>query len=158
MDRDSGGQRVERLRQLGTDYIYRGVSLVESGPDMQMTHVTGVAQIALSVRDLPRAIAFYRDVLGLRHLFDAPNMSFFDSGGVRLMLSAQGGEPGNRGTLIYLRVADATAAHAELSAKNVHFEQPPHVIGRSPTAEVWLAWCADPDGNLLGLMSEKPLT
>jgi methylmalonyl-CoA/ethylmalonyl-CoA epimerase len=122
-----------------------------------MSSVIGVAQIALSVRDLNRANSFYRDALGLKHLFDAPNMSFFDLGGSRLMLSAQGGEPGGRGTLIYLKVADVATAHADLTAKGAHFEQPPHVIGRSPTAEVWLAWCADPDGNLLGLMSEKPL-
>lgn len=122
-----------------------------------MTHITGIAQIALSVSDLAAARTFYQDMLGLKHLFDAPNMSFFDLGGVRLMLSGQGGEPGGRGTLVYLKVDDAIAAHAELSAKNVRFEQPPHVIGRSPTAEIWLAWCADPDGNLLGLMSEKAL-
>ena len=122
-----------------------------------MNLVTGIAQIALSVGDLARANAFYRDTLGLKHLFDAPNMSFFDIDGVRLMLSAQGGEPAGRGTLVYLKVADVGAVHAELSAKLVRFEQPPHVIGRSPTAEVWLAWCADPDDNLLGLMSEKQL-
>ena len=120
-----------------------------------MNLVTGVAQVALSVRDLNRAAAFYRDILGLPHLFDAQNMSFFDIAGTRLMLSAQGGEPGGRGTLLYLKVADLAAAHAALDAQGVHFEQPPHVIGRSPTAEVWLAWCADPDGNLLGLMSEQ---
>ena len=120
-----------------------------------MNLVTGVAQVALSVHDLNRAAAFYRDILGLPHLFDAQNMSFFDIAGTRLMLSAQGGEPGGRGTLLYLKVANLAAAHAALTAQGVHFEQPPHVIGRSPTAEVWLAWCADPDGNLLGLMSEQ---
>ena len=122
-----------------------------------MGFVTGISQIALSVRDLNRATAFYRDTLGLQHLFDAPNMSFFDISGTRLMLSAQGGEPGGRSTLIYLKVSDVVTAHAALVAKQAQFEQVPHVIGRSPTAEVWLAWCVDPDGNLLGLMSEKPL-
>src|SRR5438309_2234751 len=122
-----------------------------------MGMVTGIAQIALSVRDLPRATAFYRDALGLQHLFDAPGMSFFDAAGVRLMLSAQGGEPGGRSTLVYLKVADASAAHAQLAARDVHFEQPPHVVGRTPGSEVWLAFCTDPDGNLLGLMSEQPL-
>ena len=122
-----------------------------------MNMIVGVAQIALNVRDLNRANSFYRDVLGLRLLFEAPNMSFFELGDARLMLSAHGGEPGGRGTLVYLKVADAIAAHATLAGKGVPFEQPPHVIGRSPNAEVWLAWCADPDGNLLGLMSEKPL-
>jgi methylmalonyl-CoA/ethylmalonyl-CoA epimerase len=101
---------------------------------------------------------FYRDALGLKHLFDAPGMSFFDVGGVRLMLSAQGGEPGGKGTLVYLKVADLAAAHAAMAARSVHFEQAPHVIGRSPTSEVSLAFCSDPDGNLIGLMSERALT
>lgn len=122
-----------------------------------MTAITGMAQIAISVRDLPRACAFYRDALGLRHLFDAPGMSFFDVGGVRLMVSAQGGEPGGRGTVFYFKVDDIAAAHAQLESSNVRFEQPPHVVGRTANSEVWLAFCVDPDGNLLGLMSERPL-
>lgn len=121
-----------------------------------MNAISGIAQIALSVRDLPGALHFYRDTLGLQHLFDAPGMSFFDVGGVRLMLSAQGGEPGGRGTLCYFNVDDLGALHARLQAQ-VKFEQPPHVVGRTPEREVWLAFCIDPDGNLLGLMSERPL-
>ena len=123
-----------------------------------MGMITGIAQIALSVRDLPRATAFYRDALGLKHLFDAPNLAFFDVGGVRLMLSSHGAEPGNRATLFYLKLDDVTAAHAELAARGVRFEEQPHLVGRTPTAEVWLALCFDPDGNPLGLMSEKPLS
>lgn len=123
-----------------------------------MSLVDGIAQIAISVTELPRANAFYRDMLGLKLLFEVPQMSFFDIGGVRLMLSAQGGQPAGRGTLVYFKVADAGQAHADLSARGVHFEQPPHVIGRTPASEVMLAWCTDPDGNLLGLMSERPLT
>lgn len=123
-----------------------------------MSLINGIAQIALSVTELPRANAFYRDMLGLKLLFEAPRMSFFDVNGVRLMLSAHGGKPGGRDTVFYFKVADAEQAHAELSGKGVHFDQPPHVIGRTPTSEVMLAWCTDPDGNLLGLMSERPLT
>jgi len=130
----------------------------DAGRSRAATMITGVAQIALSVRDIGVATTFYRDTLGLEHLFDAPGMSFFDLGGVRLMLSAQGGEPGNRATLVYLKVADLTATHAQLVARGVRIEQAQHVVGRSPGSEVWLAFCADPDGNLLGLMSEKPLS
>lgn len=118
-----------------------------------MTPVLGVAQIALSVTDLGRAKAFYSELLGLSPLFDAGKMSFLDAGGVRIMLSAQGGKPGDRGTLVYLKVADVRTAHEQLSSKGVHFEQPPHVIGRVAERDIWLAWCADPDGNLIGLMS-----
>jgi len=124
---------------------------------INMSLIKGIAQIALSVTDLPRATAFYRDTLGLKLLFEVPGMSFFDVEGVRLMLSASGGKPGGRDTVFYFKVDDAGQAHADLSAKGVHFEQPPHVIGRTPTSEVMLAFCTDPDGNLLGLMSDRPL-
>ena len=122
-----------------------------------MSLITGIAQIALSVTDLPRANVFYRDTLGLKLLLEVPAMSFFDIAGVRLMLSAHGGKPGGRDTVFYFKVGDAEKAHADLSGRGVHFEQPPHVIGRTPTSEVMLAFCADPDGNLLGLMSDRPL-
>ena len=123
-----------------------------------MSLINGIAQIALSVTDLPRATAFYRDTLGLKLLFEVPNMSFLDIDGIRLMLSSHGGKPGGRDTVFYFKVADAEHAHAELGGKGVHFEQPPHVIGRTPTSEVMLAFCTDPDGNLLGLMSDRPPT
>lgn len=118
-----------------------------------MAPVLGVAQIALTVTDLVEAKAFYTERLGLRHLFDAGRMSFLEAGGIRIMLSAQGGKPGDRGTLLYLKVSDVKTAHEQLSAKGVHFEQPPHVVGRDGERDVWLAWCSDPDGNLIGLMS-----
>lgn len=121
-----------------------------------MSTIQAIAQIALSVTDVERARAFYRDALGLKHLFDVPGISFFDVGGVRLMLST-GGEPGGRGTLVYFKVADLAAAHDELVRRQVPFEQPPHVVGRTPDREVSLAFCTDPDGNLLGLMGERML-
>ena len=47
-----------------------------------------VGQIAVTVHDLDRAVAFYRDVLGMKLLFQVPpKMAFFDCGGIRLMLS-----------------------------------------------------------------------
>ena len=47
-----------------------------------------VGQIHLSVKDIDRAVAFYRDVLELPLLFEVPgqDMAFFDCGGVRLYL------------------------------------------------------------------------
>ena len=122
-----------------------------------MNLIDGIAQIAFSVRDLAQATAFYRDALGLRLLFEVPGMSFFDAGGVRVMLGTQGGDPGAKGTLVYFKVGDMAAVHATLQQRNVRFTEAPHVVGRTPTHEVSLAICTDPDGNLLGLMSEQPV-
>ena len=45
-----------------------------------------IRQIAINVKDLARATAFYRDTLGMKLLFEFPGMAFFDAGGVRLYL------------------------------------------------------------------------
>src|SRR3954466_14797868 len=108
------------------------------GPAMAMTGsigVAGIGQVAMTVGDLPRAIAFYRDVLGLRFLFEAPPaMAFFDCGGVRLMLSLPeetGSHAGQRfAAILYYAVDDIHQAAAALVARGVVFEQPPHIVAR----------------------------
>jgi len=121
--------------------------------------VTRIGQIAMTVGDLPRAIAFYRDVLGMRFLFEAsPAMAFFDCGGVRLMLSLpeQSGPVARQqfGAVLYYAVDDIQAAAAALEARGVLFEQPPHIVARLPHADLWMAFLRDPDGHVLAIMSE----
>ena len=116
-----------------------------------------IGQIAVTVRDVERARAFYGDVLGLEHLFDAPpKMSFFDCGGVRLLV----GEPESAdgvsasGTILYFDVADLRAAHEVLVARGVTFEAAPHKVADLGDRELWLAFLSDGEGNTVGLMSE----
>ena len=119
--------------------------------------ITALGQLGVSVRDLATMTAFYRDTLDLPFLFDAPGMSFLDLGGVRLMLSLPSpGHEDRRGSILYLRVGDIEAAHAALRARSVAFERPPHLVHRAETWELWLAFFADPEGNLLALMQERP--
>jgi len=112
----------------------------------------------MPVRDPVRAAAFYRDVLRLPFLFAAPPLAFFDCGGVRLMLtvpeSAQHDHPGS---ILYSRVADIAAAHAELTSRGARFEGAPHRVARLPDHEPWLAFFGDGEGNTLALMGEVPL-
>jgi methylmalonyl-CoA/ethylmalonyl-CoA epimerase len=120
-----------------------------------------IGQIAMTVEDLPRAVSFYRDVLGLRFLFEAPPaMAFFDCGGVRLMMSLpepQGEHAGQRfGSILYYTVPDIHQAAAVLASRGVAFEQPAHLVARLPHAELWMAFFRDPDANLLAIMSEVP--
>ncbi|HYT04437.1 MAG TPA: VOC family protein [Gemmatimonadales bacterium] len=117
-----------------------------------------VAQLLVPVEDLDRAIAFYRDTLGLRFLFSAPpQMSFFQSGNVRLLVGVpEAGQPRLRGSMIYFRVADIHAVFQTLVERGVTFAARPHVVHRTPTAELWLTEFRDPDGNHLALMSETP--
>lgn len=116
-----------------------------------------IGQIALPVTDVERATAFYRDTLGLPFLFDAPGMSFFDCGGVRLMLSLPEGELPCGASILYFRVDDMTAAHRTLAERGVEFHGAPHVVHRTETYELWLAFFADPEGHVMALMSETPV-
>lgn len=119
-----------------------------------------VGQLLIPVENLDRSVAYYRDVLGLRFLFTAPpQMSFFQTGDVRLLVGVPEGErPRQRGSMIYFRVADIHAVYQTLADRGVTFVAKPHVVHRTPTHELWLSEFRDPDGNELALMSEKALT
>lgn len=116
-------------------------------------HLNEIAQIALTVHDLPRAVAFYRDVLGMHVLFEAGNMAFFQCGSVRLMIGTSD-KPAGGGSIVYFRVPDIQAAAGFLKAQNVPLVQEPHLVARMKSNDLWLAFVNDPDGNTLGLMSE----
>jgi methylmalonyl-CoA/ethylmalonyl-CoA epimerase len=123
--------------------------------------VTRIGQIAFTVTDLPRAVAFYRDVLGLQFLFEAPpSLAFFDCGGTRLMLTPPEREGAVAGqhfnSILYYAVADIQSAASALAGRGVQFEQAPHLVARLAAADLWLAFFRDPDGHMLALMSEVP--
>ena len=119
-----------------------------------------IGQLLVPVENLERAIAFYRDTIGLRFLFSAPpQMSFFQCGDVRLLIGVPESDTDRqRGSAIYFRVADIDAVFTTLSARGVAFGTPPHLVHRAATSELWLSDFKDPDGNQLVLMSEKPVT
>lgn len=119
--------------------------------------LTRIGQIAVPVGDIGRAIVFYRDVLGMRFLFQAtpPGLAFFDLQGVRLMLDLPAKSQAHPfSSIIYYHVADLDAAFSILSARGVTFEGPPHLIAKLPDHELWMAFFRDPDDNVLALMSE----
>jgi methylmalonyl-CoA/ethylmalonyl-CoA epimerase len=124
--------------------------------------VRRIGQVAITVRDVERACAFYRDVLELEHLFDAPpKMSFFDCGGVRLLLGEpEGGEATKDGaqrhsaSILYLDVPDIGAAHDTLRGRDVRFDVAPHKVADLGDRELWLAFFRDSEDNVLALMSE----
>jgi methylmalonyl-CoA/ethylmalonyl-CoA epimerase len=116
--------------------------------------VQGLAQVALTVTDLEAARAFYRDALGLPHLFDAGTMAFFDCGGVRLLVGTGEAQPGG-GTLVYFRVADVQGTVAALKGRGAEIVQEAHLVAPMKSYDLWLAFVKDPAGNLLGLMEER---
>lgn len=122
-----------------------------------MSTLNRIAQIAINVHDLKRATAFYRDTLGLRLLFEAPSLAFFDCGGIRLMLGrAEKAEFDHPGSILYYQVADIKAAYAELQQRGVRFEDAPHVVAPLGPNDLWMTFCHDSEGNLLALTAELP--
>lgn len=118
------------------------------------TLVTAVGQIALSVTNLPRAVQFYKDTLGLKFLFDAANMAFFDCGGVRLMLSTSEHPESTYSSILYYKTDIIQPACELLQSRGVVFESPARMIAKMPDHELWMAFFRDSEGNLLALMSE----
>lgn len=123
---------------------------------VSMVGITQVGQISVITHDLPRAVAFYRDVLELPFLFRTGDLAFFDCGGVRLMLSPpHAPELDHPASLIYFAVDDIDTAYLTLRQRGVHFLDAPHLVARMPGRELWMAFFNDIDGNTLALMSER---
>jgi methylmalonyl-CoA/ethylmalonyl-CoA epimerase len=119
------------------------------------TGLQRIYQISIRTADTARAVAFYRDALGLKLLFQAPpRLAFFDCGGIRLMLSPAEPEFDHQGSVIYFAVDDIKASHATLATAGVTFRSEPHMIAKLPDREVWIADFIDSEGNVLALMSE----
>ena len=117
-----------------------------------------IGQIARAVKDLAEAERFYRDVLGLRHLFTAGKLAFFDCGGVRLMLEDRSiiEMPDlHNDSVLYFRVSDIHAAQQELERRGVTFTGAPHMIYKHADGlEEWLTFFHEPGGGLLSLIGQ----
>lgn len=121
------------------------------------TELSIIGQIAVTVSDVPAALDFYRDTLGLRFLFSAgPNLAFLDAGGVRLMLTTpQGAGTVGHNSTLYFKVSNIEVVHASIVGRGATAERAPQLAARMPDHELWIGFLRDPDGNLIGVMEEK---
>jgi methylmalonyl-CoA/ethylmalonyl-CoA epimerase len=119
-------------------------------------HLSHIGQIAMPVHDIGRAVRFYRDVLGLPFLFEAPpSLAFFDCDGVRLMLSVpETAEYNHPGSILYFSVPDIRHAWRTLSARGARMDNEPHMVAKLESTELWLCTFHDGERNTLALMSE----
>jgi len=115
-----------------------------------------IGQIAVPVKDLDRAVGFYRDVLGLPFLFQAPpGLAFFDCNGVRLMLDAVAeAEHDHPASIIYYQVADIQSSWASVVERGAEVADEPHLIAKMPDHDLWMGFLRDTEGNTLALMCE----
>jgi methylmalonyl-CoA/ethylmalonyl-CoA epimerase len=126
-------------------------------PDAGRLSLNRIGQIAFAVADVDRAETFYRDVLGLRHLYRFGDLTFFDCAGMRLLLEkASDSNNVNPGSPVYFTCHDIVLAVGELTQRGVRFDGPPHLIARMDDHDLWMAFFGDPDGHTLALMMEAP--
>jgi methylmalonyl-CoA/ethylmalonyl-CoA epimerase len=126
-----------------------------TAPAMNETQINKIGQIAINVHDTIRAVEFYRDTLGLKLLFTAGQLAFFDCGGVRLMLSPpEKPEFDHPSSILYFKVDNIQATYDRLVHRGVKIEDQPHMVARMPDHDLWLAEFRDSEGNLMALMSE----
>ena len=115
-----------------------------------------IGQISIIIHDLERAVAFYRDTLGMKFLFQVPpKMAFFDCGGVRLYLGVpEEAEFDHPSSILYYKVDDIHGAWEILRDRGAELKGEPHLVARMPDHELWIGFFKDSEGNTLALMSE----
>ena len=137
------------------DGVAKNSALHSQESNMETSLAIGpIGQISRSVKDIKAARAWYENTLGLPHLYTFGNLSFFEPGGVRLMLGAGETEnPGN--SILYFRVPDIRTAHAALTARGIAFTNAPHIIHKHDDGtEEWMAFFTDNEGRTLAIMSQ----
>ena len=126
--------------------------------DVNEFGLSAIEQIAVNAHDVSRAVDFYRDKLGMKHLFSVPpNLAFFDCDGIRLMLSLPAKpEFDHPSSPIYFKVADIQLAYTTLADRGVEFVETPAFVADMGTYDLWLAAFRDSENNLLAVMSHVP--
>ena len=143
---------LENRRQLRRWAGVSAASALKGSEAMEATALGPIGQISHTVSDIAASEAWYRDVLGLPHLFTFGELAFFDCGGTRLYLQQGEVKPES---CLYFRAADIHAAHRDLETKGVEFTSAPHMIHRhADGTEEWMAFFNDPDGRTLALMAQ----
>ena len=122
---------------------------MEGGP------LSGIGQIAIRAIDTSRAVAFYREVLRLPLLFEAPPLAFFAAGSTRLMLGPAEAPFDHPSSILYFTVTDIHAVHGDLARRGAIFESLPHVVHQTADYELWIGLFRDSEGNPLAIMEER---
>ena len=125
--------------------------------DMKEISLGKIGQISVTAHDLERATAFYKNKLGMKHLFSVPpKMAFFDCDGIRLMLGIpERPDLDHPSSILYFKVDDIDATYETLNGRGVYFETKPMLIAPMQTYDLWLAEFRDSENNVLALMCEK---
>ncbi len=122
----------------------------------QEASLSSIGQISVNVQDLDAAVDFYGGKLGLRLIGRfPPGLTFFDCGGVRLMVSEVSEDRDTGNSVLYFNVPDISEGYEALKSRGVEFTREPHVIHSAADYELWMAFFQDPDGNDMAVMEER---
>ncbi|TQS74283.1 VOC family protein [Ornithinibacillus gellani] len=122
---------------------------------METAMIQKVGQIGIPVKDLSRALEFYKEKLGLSLLFETDSMAFFECSGLRLMLSlSEKNEFAHSSSVIYFQVTNIKETYERLVDKKVIFIDQPHVVAKLGQTETWMVFFKDTEDNTHALMSE----
>jgi methylmalonyl-CoA/ethylmalonyl-CoA epimerase len=122
---------------------------------MDTTMIKDVGQIGIPVKDINRALDFYKDKLGLSLFFNTDSMAFFECGGLRLMLTLPEKEEfAHSSSVIYFQVNNIKDTYERLVGKEVTFIDEPHVVTKMGQTEMWMVFFKDTEDNTHALMSE----
>lgn len=122
---------------------------------MESSIIQRIGQIAVPIKNVERAIEFYKEVLELSLLFNTENMAFFDCNGQRLLLSLpEKDEFANSSSVIYFQVEDIKKSVEKLIEKGVSFIDQPHVVAKMGNTETWMTFFKDTEGNTHAFMCE----
>jgi methylmalonyl-CoA/ethylmalonyl-CoA epimerase len=122
---------------------------------MKKDMIQQVGQIGVPVKDLDRAVHFYKEKLGLPLLFDTATMAFFECNGLRLLLTLPEKEEfSHLSSVIYFQVHNIKEAYENLISKEVSFIDEPHIVAKMGQTETWMTFFKDSEDNTHALMSE----
>ena len=125
-------------------------------PNDSSLSLSQIGQVAMNAHDIERAVTFYRDKLGMKHLFSVPpKMAFFDCDGIMLMLSLpEKPEFDHPGSILYFNVEDIEQAAENLIARGVQFEDKPTFVANMGAYDLWMGFFRDSENNLLAIRSQ----
>ena len=121
---------------------------------MKNLAIESIGQIAVNVKNVTRAVNFYKDVIGLPLLFESNGLAFFQCGETRLLLSLpEKAEFDHPSSVLYFKTDKLSSTVMSMQEAGAEFIDEPHMVGKMGDIEIWMAFFKDGEGNIHPVMS-----